>query len=67
MTPTKYISNQFPIPLKQNKPKPASWNLTYNGMDVIRNVFYGTCVTEKNKLVKAGLHKANLFKINPNF
>ena len=67
MRPQKYISNQFPIALKQKQVKPASWNLTYNGLDVIRNVFYGTCVKERDKLVKAGLHKADLFKFTPNY
>ncbi len=67
MTPQKYLSNQFPIPIKQNKPKPASWNLIYDGRDVIRNSYFGTCVSERQRLVKAGLHKNNLFKYTPNF
>jgi len=64
MTPTKYISNQFPIPVKQ---KAASWNLIYNGQDVLRNSYFGSCVKERQRLVKAGQHKHNLFKYTPNF
>ena len=64
MTPTKYISNQFPIPVKQ---KAASWNLIYNGMDVVTNVAFPICKSRRIALVKAGLHKDNLFKYTPNF
>ena len=57
-------SNQFPVPVKI---KPCSYTLTYNGLLVVGNCVYGICVSSKNNLIRSGSHKAEGFKINPNY
>lgn len=59
----KYLSNQFPVPVKV---KPASYTLEYNGINIVLNSPYGVCKSKQINLIKSGTYRPELFRIKPN-
>lgn len=65
----KSFSNQFPVCIKNPKKKAISYTLQYDGVNIPGALYapWVVCHNLQEDMIKAGSHKREKFKIEPNY